>query len=65
MKFIDFEYAGWDHAAKTICDFLLPARISPVPLGLLEPAQRRNRPPHGGTPITTDVASSCCCRCTG
>ncbi len=28
--FIDFEYAGWDDPAKTICDFFLQPRI-PVP----------------------------------
>src|SRR5262249_22829926 len=31
MKFIDFEYAGWDDPAKTICDFFCqPER--PVPM---------------------------------
>lgn len=29
--FIDFEYAGWDDPAKTICDFFLQPKI-PVPL---------------------------------
>lgn len=27
LRFVDFEYAGWDDPAKTVCDFLLAPRI--------------------------------------
>jgi hypothetical protein len=30
LRFIDFEYAGWDDPAKTVCDFLCQPRL-PVP----------------------------------
>ena len=30
LKFIDFEYAGWDDPAKTICDFFCQPEL-PVP----------------------------------
>jgi hypothetical protein len=30
LRFIDFEYAGWDDPAKTICDFLCQPRL-PMP----------------------------------
>ena len=28
LRFVDFEYAGWDDPAKTICDFLCQPRLS-------------------------------------
>lgn len=31
IKFIDFEYAGWDDPAKTVCDFFCQVKI-PVPM---------------------------------
>jgi hypothetical protein len=31
LKFIDFEYAGWDDPAKTVCDFFCQPEI-PVPM---------------------------------
>jgi thiamine kinase-like enzyme len=27
LKFIDFEYSGWDDPAKTICDFFLQPKV--------------------------------------
>ena len=27
LRFIDFEYAGWDDPAKTVCDFLCQPRL--------------------------------------
>jgi hypothetical protein len=30
LKFIDFEYAGWDDPAKTVCDFFCQPAV-PVP----------------------------------
>ncbi len=30
LRFVDFEYAGWDDPAKTVCDFLCQPRL-PVP----------------------------------
>ncbi len=33
--FIDFEYAGWDDPAKTICDFFLQPKI-PIPFSFLD-----------------------------
>ena len=35
LRFIDFEYAGWDDPAKTICDFFCQPAI-PVPLDLFD-----------------------------
>lgn len=35
LKFIDFEYAGWDDPAKTVCDFFCQPRV-PVPREHLE-----------------------------
>jgi len=35
LKFIDFEYAGWDDPAKTVCDFFCQPEI-PVPEAYLE-----------------------------
>lgn len=35
IKFIDFEYAGWDDPAKTVCDFFCQPE-KPVPLGYFE-----------------------------
>ncbi len=35
LRFIDFEYAGWDDPAKMICDFFCQVR-SPVPLSLFD-----------------------------
>jgi hypothetical protein len=34
LRFIDFEYAGWDDLAKTICDFFCQVQV-PVPLRYL------------------------------
>ncbi len=35
LRFLDFEYAGWDDPAKTICDFFEQPAV-PVPLSLHE-----------------------------
>ena len=35
MKFIDFEYAGWDDPAKMVCDFFCQPAV-PVPRSHLE-----------------------------
>jgi hypothetical protein len=35
IRFIDFEYAGWDHPAKLICDFFCQPAV-PVPLEHLD-----------------------------
>ena len=35
MKFIDFEYAGWDDPAKTVCDFFCQPQV-PVPLSFFD-----------------------------
>jgi hypothetical protein len=35
LRFIDFEYAGWDDPAKTVCDFFCQPAV-PVPRGYLE-----------------------------
>jgi hypothetical protein len=54
MTFLDFEYAGWDDPAKTVCDFFcqpeLPAPLSlfdkfsaAVSEGLSEPDRQRQR----------------------
>lgn len=34
VRFVDFEYAGWDDLAKTICDFFCQVQV-PVPLQYL------------------------------
>jgi hypothetical protein len=31
LLFVDFEYAGWDDPARTVCDFFLQPRIPPPP----------------------------------
>ena len=36
LKFIDFEYAGWDDPAKTVCDFFCQPAV-PVPREHFEP----------------------------
>jgi hypothetical protein len=36
LKFIDFEYAGWDDPAKTVCDFFCQPAV-PVPRKHFEP----------------------------
>ncbi|HTI51977.1 MAG TPA: aminoglycoside phosphotransferase family protein [Planctomycetaceae bacterium] len=54
LKFLDFEYAGWDDPAKTVCDFFcqpeLPAPLScfdefaaAVTAGLAHPERHRQR----------------------
>lgn len=54
LKFLDFEYAGWDDPAKTVCDFFcqpeLPAPLScfekfatTVAESLSDPGQQRRR----------------------
>lgn len=35
IRFLDFEYAGWDDPAKTICDFFLQPAV-PVPLSMFD-----------------------------
>jgi hypothetical protein len=35
LRFIDFEYAGWDDPGKTVCDFLCQPAV-PVPAGCAE-----------------------------
>lgn len=35
LRFIDFEYAGWDDPAKTVCDFFCQPLV-PVPLAYLQ-----------------------------
>jgi hypothetical protein len=35
LKFIDFEYAGWDDPAKTVCDFFCQPSV-PVPMEQLK-----------------------------
>lgn len=35
IRFIDFEYAGWDHPAKLVCDFFCQPAV-PVPLEHLD-----------------------------
>jgi thiamine kinase-like enzyme len=40
LAFIDFEYAGWDDPAKTVCDFFCQPKI-PVPFHLFLPLSKR------------------------
>lgn len=45
LRFIDFEYAGWDDSAKMICDFFCQPAV-PVPrefFGMFEPPERAVR----------------------
>jgi hypothetical protein len=35
LRFIDFEYAGWDDPAKLVCDFFCQPAV-PVPIGFFE-----------------------------
>jgi hypothetical protein len=35
VRFLDFEYAGWDDPAKLICDFFCQPRV-PVPLSYFD-----------------------------
>jgi len=35
LRFIDFEYAGWDDPARLVCDFFCQCKV-PVPLRLME-----------------------------
>jgi hypothetical protein len=39
LRFIDFEYAGWDDPAKTVCDFLCQPAV-PVPGHSADPFAR-------------------------
>ena len=40
LRFIDFEYAGWDDPAKTVCDFLCQPKL-PLPARVLPAGSRR------------------------
>jgi phosphotransferase family enzyme len=39
LKFIDFEYSGWDDPAKTVCDFFCQPDVT-VPISFLDSASR-------------------------
>jgi hypothetical protein len=39
LKFIDFEYSGWDDPAKTVCDFFCQPDVT-VPMEFFEPVSR-------------------------
>jgi len=39
LRFLDFEYAGWDDPAKTVCDFFCQVAV-PVPFGLWDEVVR-------------------------
>ena len=60
LWFIDFEYAGWDDPAKTVCDFFcqpgLPGAASPMP-----PASPGRCQPGRRTRDCTSGGSRCCC----
>jgi hypothetical protein len=40
LRFLDFEYAGWDDPARVVCDFFCQQRV-PVPFDLFEAVVER------------------------
>lgn len=54
LRFFDFEYAGWDDPAKTVCDFFCQPAV-PVPNEWLPSVLQRVSPEIGGDELAARV----------
>jgi len=50
LRFLDFEYAGWDDPAKTVCDFFCQPDV-PVPARFMDDFARLAVPPDQADPL--------------